>query len=36
MKELPKAYNPAEVEQKIYKLWEESGYFNPDNLPDAE
>ncbi len=36
MKELPKAYNPAEGEQKIYKLWEESGYFNPDNLPDAE
>lgn len=31
--ELAKAYNAAEVEGKIYKLWEESGYFNPDNLP---
>lgn len=31
--ELPKTYNPKEVENKIYKLWEESGYFNPDNLP---
>lgn len=31
--ELPKAYNPKETEGKIYKLWEESGYFNPDNLP---
>ncbi|MEK7076258.1 MAG: valine--tRNA ligase [Patescibacteria group bacterium] len=32
-KELPKTYNPKEVEDKIYKLWEESGFFNPDNLP---
>ena len=31
--ELPKAYNPKETEDKIYKLWEESGYFNPDKLP---
>jgi valyl-tRNA synthetase len=30
---LPKAYNPQEVEDKIYKKWEDSGYFNPDNLP---
>ncbi len=30
MKNLPKAYNPQEVEEKIYKKWEESGYFNPD------
>ncbi len=28
-----KAYNPKEVEDKIYKLWEESGFFNPDKLP---
>jgi len=33
MKEIPKAYDPKEVEDKIYKKWEESGYFNPDNLP---
>lgn len=32
--ELPKAYNPKETEDRIYKLWEESGYFNPDNLPE--
>lgn len=31
--ELPKIYNAKEVEDKIYKLWEESGFFNPDNLP---
>src|SRR3990167_5846260 len=31
--QLPKTYNPKEVEDKIYKLWEESGFFNPDNLP---
>lgn len=36
MNELSKAYNHAEVEDKIYKLWMESGYFNPDNLPNAE
>lgn len=31
--ELEKNYNPAETEPRIYKLWEESGCFNPDNLP---
>ncbi|HEY4497501.1 MAG TPA: class I tRNA ligase family protein, partial [Candidatus Paceibacterota bacterium] len=25
-----KPYNPKEHEEKIYKLWEESGFFNPD------
>jgi len=30
--ELDKTYSPAENEDKIYKKWEESGYFNPDNL----
>jgi len=28
-----KPYDPAAVEGAIYKKWEESGYFNPDNLP---
>lgn len=28
-----KPYNPKETEDKIYKKWEDSGYFNPDNLP---
>lgn len=27
---LLKPYNPKETEDKIYKLWEESGFFNPD------
>jgi valyl-tRNA synthetase len=35
MREIPKAYQPQEVEDKIYKEWEESGFFNPDNLPCA-
>lgn len=30
--ELDKTYNPGENEDKIYQKWEESGYFNPDNL----
>jgi valyl-tRNA synthetase len=33
---MPAAYSAAEVEQRIYKIWENSGYFNPDNLPLAE
>src|SRR3990167_6580139 len=32
MKELPKAYEPKHYEDEIYKRWEESGFFNPDNL----
>ena len=31
--ELPSSYNSKEVEDKIYQLWEKSGFFNPDNLP---
>ncbi len=31
--DLPPQYNAKEVEDKIYKLWEESGFFNPDKLP---
>ena len=30
---LEKVYNPKKVEEKIYKLWEKSGLFNPDKLP---
>ncbi len=26
-------YDPAKTEPEIYKRWEASGYFNPDNLP---
>jgi len=32
--ELSKVYNPSEVEQKWYKIWEENGYFKPD--PEAK
>jgi valyl-tRNA synthetase len=28
-----KPYDPAATESRLYKEWEESGYFNPDNLP---
>ena len=31
--ESPSSYNSKEVEDKIYQLWEKSGFFNPDNLP---
>ena len=31
---LLKPYNPKETEGRIYKIWEESGYFNPYNLPE--
>lgn len=35
MAELPKAYNPQEHEKAVYKEWLDSGYFNPDKLPNA-
>lgn len=28
-----KPYDPATHEKELYTLWEESGFFNPDNLP---
>ena len=31
---LDKNYNHKTTESRIYKKWEESGYFNPDNLPN--
>ena len=33
--EFDKPYDPKEHEDKIYKLWEESGFLNPDKLPGA-
>ena len=30
MKELAKQYEPTKTEDNIYKLWEKSGFFNPD------
>src|SRR6056297_1847264 len=32
--DIPKAYKPNEKEDGIYELWEKTGYFNPENLPD--
>jgi valyl-tRNA synthetase len=29
-----KPYNPEETEPRILAKWDESGYFNPDNLPE--
>lgn len=34
--EIPKTYVPQDVEDNIYTAWEASGFFNPDNLPDAD
>jgi len=31
--EISGPYDAKKVEDKIYKLWENSGFFNPDNLP---
>ncbi|MEA3399476.1 MAG: valine--tRNA ligase [Patescibacteria group bacterium] len=33
---LLKPYNPNNTEDRIYSLWEESGFFNPDNNKDTE
>jgi valyl-tRNA synthetase len=35
MKELPKAYEPGQYEDTIYKRWEDSGFFNPDVCVEA-
>lgn len=29
---IPKTYDSKKVEERIYKLWEESGYLNPDKM----
>ena len=31
---LLKPYDPASTEKRIYEMWENSGFFNPDNLPE--
>jgi len=33
MEKLAKTYNPKKVENRIYQLWQKSGFFNPDKLP---
>ena len=36
LKDLEPRYEHNQVEEKIYRLWEESGFFDPDKLPDAK
>ena len=35
-RELPKIYEPQQVEDRIYKMWEENGYFKPQGKADAK
>ncbi len=35
-KELAKTYDPSEIEDRLYKFWNESGYFTPDAKNDNE
>ncbi|HEX6122380.1 MAG TPA: valine--tRNA ligase, partial [Ktedonobacterales bacterium] len=32
--QIPKTYEPGAVEQRLYRWWEESGYFKPRENPD--
>ncbi len=35
-RELPKVYDPQQVEEKIYSMWEEGGYFRPSEKEGAK
>ena len=35
-RELPKVYEPQQVENKIYSMWEQNGYFRPNKGTDAK
>ena len=35
-RELPKVYEPQQVESEIYKMWEDGGYFRPNKGTDAK
>ena len=35
-RELPKVYEPHQVENEIYKMWEENGHFKPNKGKDAK
>ena len=35
-RELPKVYDPLQVEDRIYKMWEQGGYFKPQRKVDAK
>ncbi len=34
--EIPKAYEPKEVEGRWYPFWEQQGFFSPENNPDPK
>ena len=36
LSEIPKAYNPKEVEDRIYQLWMDNGYFTPTIDPQKK
>src|SRR5947209_8314405 len=36
MAELPKVYDPHEVEERLYRFWEEGGYFHADPDPEGQ
>jgi len=36
MNELPKVYEPQQVESQIYEMWESNGYFKPAGKADAK
>ena len=36
LKELPKVYEPQQVEQEIYEMWENGGHFKPRKGKDAK
>ena len=33
--DIPRAYDPASVEQRIYQDWQDAGYFTPDRYARA-
>ncbi len=35
-RELPKVYEPQQVENRIYKMWEDNGHFKPAGKKDAK
>ena len=35
-RELPKIYEPQNVESRIYDMWQQGGYFKPNGKPDAK
>ena len=35
-RELPKVYEPQQVENRIYEMWETNGYFKPQHSHDAK